>query len=96
MAAKSNMEIPQYDYVSAYRGNMTAVFDGRRMLTLSEWPLSLIQAYKAGVLTGQAAADAKEWVTTGTGVQATPRRHPMSHPWNMAMKNYRSPSGPVK
>ena len=93
---KKPVPVPQYDYRTSYRGPMTTLGDGKRVLTLTEWPKSLIDAYKAGVLCGQAAADAKQWMETGDGVPATKRRYGVGHPWNMAIKNYRSVTGPVR
>jgi hypothetical protein len=55
----------------------------RRWITLTEWPLSLIEAYDAGVLTGEAEMTAKALKSMTT------------HPWRRAIKNFRKPTQPA-
>jgi hypothetical protein len=49
----------KYDFADSYRGNMCSLVNNatqktkRRFLTLTEWPQSLVQAYDAGILTGE-------------------------------------------
>ena len=85
--------MPQYDFVTQYRGSMCLVADGKRTLMLTDWPQSLLDAYKAGVLTGKAAEEAEILLRTGEVTVPRPRRHPISHPWNMALHNYRAAAG---
>ena len=51
--------------MDSYRGSMTTLVNNatqntkRRWITLTEWPMSLIEAYDAGVLTGEAELTAR-------------------------------------
>lgn len=64
--------------------NQAETKTGKRWITLTEWPGSLIQAYDAGILTGEAETLAK-------GLRAMSK-----HPWKMAFKTYRKPTEAVK
>jgi hypothetical protein len=90
---KKTKEIPKYDYFNSHRsGSMVSLVEqtekkGKRFLTLADWPVSLLQAHKAGVLTGQAERDAEQFArvrVTGHGTV-----HKPEHPWFRAVRNYR-------
>ena len=76
----------RYDFVDSYRGSMTTLVNNatqktrRRWITLTEWPASLVQAYDAGILTGEAEVLAR-------GIKAM-----VNHPWKTAFKYYRKPT----
>jgi len=55
----------------------------RRWVTLTEWPGSLVQAYDAGILYGEAEL-------LGKAMKAM-----SSHPWRWAITAYRKPTPPV-
>ena len=63
--AKKPVELLRYDFMDSYRGSMTTLVNNatqntkRRWITLTEWPMSLIEAYDAGVLTGEAELTAR-------------------------------------
>ena len=75
----------RYDFVDSYRGSMTVLKNNAtqkarvRWITITEWPKSLIEAYNAGILTGEAEILAK-------GLKA------MSHPFRQALVRYRKPT----
>jgi hypothetical protein len=92
---KRNVKTPKektlYDYYSNIRGPMTPLvgqttLKTKKFLTLVEWPESLINAWRSGILCGKAERDAE--------VLSQPRAQPLSHPWAKAVKNYRPISTP--
>ena len=78
-----------YDFQDERRGpfavlvNQAETKTGKRWITLTEWPKSLVDAYDAGILTGEAEILAK-------GLKAI--KVSQSHPWKMAFRQYRKPT----
>ena len=58
---KKPPKIPAYDYLTQRRADMTPLWDPvfKKFLILCVWPHSLLDAYKAGILTGRARDDAE-------------------------------------
>jgi hypothetical protein len=63
---------------------MTLLVDqtGKKSLMLVEWPQSLWDAHRAGILTGKAEQEAI--------ALNHPRRQSVDHPWNQAIKHFRA------
>lgn len=62
---EAEVQVVGYDFADHHRGNMTTLIDlgcktkVKRTIVLVEWPSSLLSAYSAGILTGEAKAEAE-------------------------------------
>ncbi len=77
--AKKKKPKPSYDFTSSYRGPMMLLKDSenKRMVHLTYWPNSLLDAYRAGILTGEAEKLAQ--------VLLAPRKQTLNHPWRITL-----------
>lgn len=71
---KAPAKPPAFDFADAHRGPMTVLVDktNKKTLVLVEWPKSLFEAHRAGVLTGRAEQEA---------ITLKPAHRAPSHPW---------------
>ena len=74
-------ESPRYDFADGRRGAMCVLREQHtkrpRVIVLTEWPTSLLDAYRAGILTGDAEAEAKRLEPY----------HRFPHPWRAHPKS---------